>query len=152
MTKDELKNKILELSPAAVFDETGEWLCVLIDSPGWLLFAKQLREDADLHFDYLFCATAVDWKTHLTVVYHLTSTSHRHTVVVKAKIADRNNSEIETVSHIWRTAEFHELECYDLMGVKFLHHPGLRRLFLTEDWAGWPLRKDYVDPVNMIEL
>ncbi len=152
MTKEELKNKILELNPSAAFEETGEWLAVLIDSAGWLPFAKQLRENTDLNFDYLFCVTAVDWKTHITMVYHLTSTAHRHTVVVKAKIADRDNSEMETVSHIWRTAEFHELEAYDLMGVKFLNHPGLRRLFLTDDWKGWPLRKDYEDPVNMIEL
>lgn len=152
MTKEELKNKILELNPTAVFDETGEWLSVLIDSSAWLPFAKQLRENSDCNFDYLFCVTAVDWKTHITMVYHLTSTLHRQTIVVKAKITDRNNSEIESVSHVWRTAEFHELECYDLMGVKFLHHPGLRRLFLTKDWVGWPLRKDYEDPINMIEL
>ena len=53
----------------------------------------------NLYFDYLFCLTCVDWKTHLTMVYHLTSTKHRHTMVVKSKL-DRNNPEIETVSDI----------------------------------------------------
>jgi NADH:ubiquinone oxidoreductase subunit C len=85
------------------------------------------------------------------MVYHLTSTIHRDSVVVKVKL-DRGNPEIETVSDIWRTAEFHEREVYDLFGVKFLHHPDLRRLFLTDEWKGWPLRKDYDDPVNMIKL
>ena len=85
------------------------------------------------------------------MVYHLTSTMYRHTIVVKSKL-DRNNPEIETVSDIWRTADFHEREVYDLFGVKFLHHPDLRRLLLTDDWIGYPLRKDYEDPVNMIKL
>ncbi|MDB5232805.1 MAG: dehydrogenase (ubiquinone) 30 kDa subunit [Chitinophagaceae bacterium] len=85
------------------------------------------------------------------MVYHFTSTTHRHTIVVKVNL-DRSVPEIETVSDIWRTAEFHEREVYDLFGVKFLHHPDLRRLFLTDEWKGWPLRKDYEDPVNMIKL
>ena len=152
MTKEELKIKLTELLPAATFDDTGEWLNVLIEAKDWLPLATQLRNYFDLQFDYLFCVTAVDWKTHLTMVYHLRSTKLEHTVVVKAKIADRKNAEIDSVSKIWRTAEFHELEAYDLMGVKFLNHPGLRRLFMTEDWVGYPLRKDYEDPLNMIKL
>lgn len=152
MTKEELKNKITELHPAASFEETGEWLSVMIDSKDWLPLAIQLRNNSDLFFDYLFCVTAVDWKTFISMVYHLSSTTHRHSIIIKAKITDRDNAYIETVSNIWRTAEFHELEAYDLMGVKFMNHPGLRRLFLTEDWSGWPLRKDYEDPINMIEL
>jgi NADH:ubiquinone oxidoreductase subunit C len=76
---------------------------------------------------------------------------HRITIVVKAKV-DRVQPAIETVSDIWRTAEFHEREVYDLFGVTFINHPDLRRLFLTDDWNGWPLRKDYEDPINMIRL
>jgi NADH-quinone oxidoreductase subunit C len=152
MTKEELKAKLTELVPTATFDETGEWLNMVIDSKDWLPLAKALRNYFDLQFDYLFNVTAVDWKTWLSMVYHLRSTKLAHIVVVKAKIADRNNPEIETVSHIWRTAEFHEREAYDLLGVKFLHHPDLRRLFLTEDWVGYPLRKDYDDPINIVKL
>jgi NADH-quinone oxidoreductase subunit C len=152
MTKDELKAKLTELVPTATFEEAGEWLNVLIDAKDWLPLANQLRNYFDLQFDLLFCVTAVDWKTYLSMVYHLRSTKLGHVVVVKAKIANRQNAEIESVNKIWRTAEFHELEAYDLMGVKFLHHPGLRRLFLTDDWEGYPLRKDYVDEVNIIKL
>ena len=152
MTKEELKAKLTELAPAATFDEAGEWLSIAVDAKDWLPLAKALRNYFDLQFDFLFNLTAVDWKTYLTVVYHLRSTKLEHVLVVKAKIADRNNAEIETVSNIWRTAEFHEREAFDLMGVKFLHHPDLRRLFLTEDWVGYPLRKDYDDPVNLIKL
>ena len=151
MSNEELKLKIRELFPSAVLEEGGEWVTVLVDAPGWKNIAEQLRANESLSFDYMFCLTCVDWKTHFTMVYHLTSTTYRHTLIIKSKL-DRNNPEIETVSGIWRTAEFHEREVYDLFGVKFLHHPDLRRLLLTDDWVGYPLRKDYEDPVNMIKL
>jgi NADH-quinone oxidoreductase subunit C len=150
MTKEELKEQLLLLLPAATFEEGGEWLNVMAEAAAWKNTALAVRR-APFDFDYLFCLTCIDWKTHFTMVYHLTSTAHRHTVVIKANL-DRNNPEIETVSDIWRTAEFHEREVYDLFGVQFRHHPDLRRLILTDDWEGWPLRKDYEDPVNMIKL
>lgn len=152
MNPETLKSIITSLIPTATFDEAAQWLTVNIESDQWLLLAKELRNDESLSFDYLFCVTGVDWKTHLSMVYHLSSTKHNHKIVVKAKIADRNNPLIESVSSIWRTAEFHEREAYDLFGIRFLNHPDLRRLFLTEDWQGWPLRKDYEDAVNMIKL
>ena len=151
MTGEELKVRIAGLLPVAAFEEGNEWLTVMVEPAAWKEFAKQLRFEVDLQFDFLFCVTGVDWKTHFTMVYHLTSTVHRHTVVVKSKL-DRVNPEIETVCDIWRTAEFHEREAYDLLGIRFLNHPDLRRLFMTDDWKGWPLRKDYEDPVNMIKL
>jgi NADH/F420H2 dehydrogenase subunit C len=152
MSVEILKQKILTLIPEAVFDETAQWPVVSIDGSQWLSLAQKLRSDDALSFDYLFCVTGVDWKTHLSMVYHLESTKHRHILVVKAKIEDRSNPKIDSVSAIWRTAEFHEREAYDLFGVKFVNHPDLRRLFLTEEWVGWPLRKDYEDAVNMIKL
>ena len=152
MTNEELKTKVLELVPTATFDETGEWLQVLIDSKDWLPLAWQLRAYHLFQFDYLFSVTGVDWKSYLSMVYHLRSTKLQQVIVVKAKIADRSNSEIETVSQIWRTAELNEREAYELLGIKFLHHPDLRRLLLPDEWDGWPLRKDYVDDVNMIRL
>ena len=98
MTKEELKAKLTELAPAATFDEAGEWLSIAVDAKDWLPLAKALRNYFDLQFDFLFNLTAVDWKTYLTVVYHLRSTKLEHVLVVKAKIADRNNAEIETRS------------------------------------------------------
>lgn len=151
MEKEGLKNKIAEIIPAATFDETGEWLNVMIDAVDWLPLAWQLRANAELDFEFLFSVTAVDWKTHLTMVYHLRSVKHGHNIVVKAK-CDRAKPQIESVCKIWKTAELNEREAYDLMGVSFVNHPDLRRLFLTDDWEGFPLRKDYVDEVNMIKL
>ena len=151
MNNETLKLKVTELMPAAAFEEGAEWTTVVIDPAGWKAFARQIRTDPGLEMDYLFCVTGVDWKTHFTMVYHLSSTVYRHTLVVKVRL-DRSEPEIATVSDIWRTAEFHEREAYDLFGILFTEHPDLRRLFLTDDWKGWPLRKDYEDPVNMIKL
>jgi NADH:ubiquinone oxidoreductase subunit C len=152
MTNDELKIKVTELTPSATFDEGGEWVTVYIDAKDFLPVMQQLRHEAALHFDYLFCLTCIDWKTHLTMVYHLSSTVFRHTLVVKVKL-EITKPAIETVSAIWKTAEFHEREVYELFGVNFLHHPDLRLLILPDGWEGkYPLRKDFEDPVNMIRL
>ena len=152
MTREELKIKINELLPSATFEEGGEWLNVVIEYGSWLSFAEKLKQTPSLYFDYLFCLTCVDWKTHLGMVYHLTSTMHRHTIVVKSKL-DRSKPEIETVSYLWRTAEFHEREVFEMFGVNFLHHPDLRLLILPDGWEGRnPMRKDFEDPVNMIKL
>lgn len=152
MTNEELKAAIVNYIPDAVFDETTTWLNVSISADEWLPLAEALRNHSQLDFDYLFCVTGVDWKSHLSVVYHLTSKKFGHILVVKAKIDNRVDPVIETVCGIWRTAELHEREVYDLMGVRFKNHPDLRRLFLTEEWNGFPLRKDYEDPINMIKL
>ena len=152
MQNEELKTKINELLPSASYDESGEWLNITIAPKDWLPFAQQLRNEESLQFDYLFCVTCVDWKTHLSMVYHLTSTTFRHNIVVKA-ILNNDTPEIETVSHIWKTAEFHEREAYEMFGVNFLHHADLRLLILPDGWEGKnPMRKNFEDPVNMIKL
>ena len=152
MTNEELKTKITELLPAATFEEGGEWININIESKDWLLFAQTLHNDASLFFNYLFCVTCIDWKTHLTMVYHLSSTQYRHNIVVRSKL-DISNPEIETVSHIWKTAEFHEREVYEMFGVNFLNHSDLRLLILPDGWEGRnPMRKDFEDAINMIKL
>lgn len=151
MINDELKSSISAILPSATYDETGEFLNVIIASEELLPLMNELRSKSEFDFDYLFCLTCIDWKDHLMMVYHLLSKTHNHTLVIKAKITDRENAEIETVCNIWRTAEMLEREVFDLFGVKFINHPDLRRLFLTDDWNGYPLRKDYVDE-NMISL
>ena len=152
MTNEELKTKITELLPAATFEEGGEWININIESKDWLLFAQTLRNEASLFFNHLFCVTCIDWKTHLTMVYHLSSTQYRHNIVIRAKL-DISNPEIETVSHIWKTAEFHEREVYEMFGVNFLNHPDLRLLILPDGWEGRnPMRKDFEDAINMIKL
>ena len=152
MTNEELKAKITELLPTATFEEGGQWLTINVEPKEWRLLAEQLRQDASLFFDYLFCLTCIDWKTHLTMVYHLDSTKFRHNIVIKSKL-DAGNPAIETVSDIWKTANFHEREVYEMFGVNFLNHPDLRLLILPDGWEGKkPMLKDFEDPVNMIRL
>ena len=112
MEREELKTKLTEIIPTAVFDETGEWLNVSVEAADWLPLAQQLRANTELDFDFLFSVTAVDWKTHITMVYHLRSLKHGHIIVVKAK-CDRAKTEIESVCQIWKTAELNEREAYD---------------------------------------
>ena len=152
MTNEELKKTITTLLPNAIFEEGGEWLNINVDEAEWKQFAQQLRNEQDLFFDFLFCLTCIDWKTHLIMVYHFDSTRHRHNIVVKIKL-NRDEPAVETVSDIWQTANFHEREVYELFGVNFLHHPDLRLLILPDGWEGKnPLRKDFEDAVNMIRL
>ncbi|MEI9957790.1 MAG: NADH-quinone oxidoreductase subunit C [Ferruginibacter sp.] len=152
MNIEELKIKLTEILPTIAYEEGGEWLNLNIDSNDWLPFAKQLRNDIALNFDFLFCITCIDWKTHLTMVYHLTSTTYRHNIVVKTKIRFAK-PEIESVTGIWKTADFHEREVYEMFGVNFLNHPDLRLLILPDGWEGKnPMLKDFEDPINMIRL
>lgn len=151
MDNETFRSRVMHLTPEATLEESGEWLGLVLAPDQAKSCLSRLRHAPEIEMDYLFCLTGVDWKTHFSLVYHLSSTQHRQTMVVKVKL-DREQPEMDTVSDIWRTAEFHEREAYDLFGIRFRGHPDLRRLFLTEDWIGWPLRKDYEDPVNMIKL
>lgn len=152
MTTEALKEKVTALLPTATFDETGQWLNINIEPNNIHAFAMQLRNDDSLFFDYLFCLTCIDWKTHLTMVYHLDSTKFRHNIVIISKL-DAANPAIETVSDIWKTANFHEREVYEMFGVNFINHPDLRLLILPDGWEGKkPMLKSFEDPVNMIRL
>jgi len=111
--------------------------------------ALQLRQLPETAFDFLVCLSGVDFPEFLTVVYHLESTTLKHFLVLKVNTPDRVDPIIDTVSDIWPTAEFHEREAYDLLGIRFKDHPDLRRLFLDDNW-GFPLRKDYIDDVHIV--
>lgn len=133
---------------------------------------QYLKEDPQWQLDLLNCITAVDylhtdpkkaakadWEPHLEVVYHLSSTKTKQTLVLKVKLPrwlgegegdDQSQQlpEISSVSSVWRTADWHEREVYDLSGVLFTGHPDLRRILCPEDWVGHPLRKDYEMPLE----
>lgn len=142
--------KLVNPSLLEFTEEGSEFLNIAVKPKLLYQLMEQLKNNNETHFDYLFCLSGVDWGEELGVVYHLESTVHRHTIVVKVKTKDRENPKLNSVYDIWATAEFHEREVFDFFGIKFNNHPNLKRLFLTEDWEGYPLRKDYVDEVNMI--
>ena len=152
MDLEKLKERLVTLVPEAEFEENKQFLTAFIPAGKLHSTARALRASEDTAFDYLFCLTGVDMIKYLMVVYHLSSTKHKHSIVLKVKTEDRVNPAFDTVCDIWRTAEFLEREVYDLLGIKFNNHPDLRRIFLDENWKGYPLRKDYKDEVNIVEL
>ncbi len=111
-----------------------------------------LYENENTYMDFLACLTALDNGMEagtLEVIYHLYSIPYEHALVLKI-VFPRNEKpdalpQVPTVSHVWRTADWHEREAYDLMGIQFTGHPDLRRILLPADWQGYPLRKDYTE-------
>jgi NADH:ubiquinone oxidoreductase subunit C len=150
MNNEELKQKISAIESDLVFEDK-QYLTITVEPEKFKGLALKLRNDKDLSFDYMFNITGVDYGDLLGVCYFITSTQFSHIIELKVKAKSRENAEIETVCDIWKTAEFQEREIYDLLGIKFINHPDLRRIFLEEDWVGYPLRKDYVDEVNIVE-
>ncbi len=145
------------------FEAFDPWIEVRVE--GLPEICRDLRDEDDLRFEMLHCITAVDyfepdakkaaqveWQPHLELIYHLSSMTHRHRLALKLRMprwrgdAPGELPEVPTVSDIWSTAEWHEREVFDLMGVSFVGHPDLRRILCAEDWEGHPLRKDYQMP------
>ncbi|MFH1936189.1 MAG: NADH-quinone oxidoreductase subunit C [Bacteroidota bacterium] len=152
MDSEKLKEKILTLVPEAQPEENKQFPAFLIPADKLKTLATHLKEEKELDFDFLFCLSGVDWGTELGVVYHLTSTTHNHSLELKVKTDNRETPAFDTVADLWKTAEFFEREVWDLFGIRFTGHPDMRRIFLEEDWVGYPMRKDYTDEVNIVEL
>lgn len=156
MTNELLQQTILSWFPDPEFpqplfsEEGSQFLNVSIEPEHLHEMMHLLKNNPETQFDYLFCLTGVDYGKELGVVYHMESTIYRHSLVIKVQTSDRENPIFDSVQDIWATANYHEREVYDFFGIKFSKHPNLKRLFLTEDWEGFPLRKDYVDETNMV--
>jgi NADH-quinone oxidoreductase subunit C len=149
MDKIQLGEFIRSFAPDLQITEGKQFLEVTVPPSALHQLARQLREKEELQFDYLFCISGVDYGQDLGVVYHFRSTLYDHVIVIKTRTSDRVNPLIDSLTDIWQSAEFHEREVYDLLGIKFKNHPDLRRLFLDNSW-GFPLRKDYVDDINIV--
>jgi NADH-quinone oxidoreductase subunit C len=140
---------------------------VTVDAADLPDVCRFLRDDPRLSFTLLNCVSGVDYfepdakkapkagfEPHLEVVYHLQSFAHRHRFVLKVMLPRWKDGkpgqlpEVPSVTSIWRAADWHEREVYDLCGVWFTGHPELRRILLADDWQGYPLRKDYEFPLE----
>ncbi len=132
---------ILEAKLEGVFDP---WVTIAPDRMHEV--ARFLRDDDRTHFDCLMCLSGVDMtKEMLAVVYHLHSMKRGHKLVLKALVSV-THPHVQSVASIWRTADWHEREAYDMYGIVFDGHPDLRRILMPDDWEGFPLRKDYQVP------
>jgi len=152
MDNAQLKELVSGIVPETNFEENKQFLLVTVSPEKFHGLLKSLKESPDTYFDYLFCITGVDIQNNLMVVYHLESTKFKHQVVLKTGTADRENPELDSIVDLYAGAELHENEIFDLFGIVFKGHPNLRRMFMPDDWKGFPLRKDYVDEVNIIDL
>lgn len=137
--KERYGEKVLEFSADALNPTIKVVPEILAD------VARCLRDDSALQFNYLMCLSGVDYGPgqNLGVVYHMQSMTLMHQIVLKVDLP-RESPTVPSVALIWRTADWHEREAYDLFGIRFEGHPDLRRIFLPDDWEGHPLRKDYV--------
>ena len=152
MTNEQLKEKLLQVFPTSVISETTQYVIISVEPDQLHQVATTLKENKELHFDFLFCQSGTDVKEVLGISYFLESTDLGHSVVLKTQTTNRENPVFDTVCDIWETANFNEREVYDMYGITFRNHPDMRRMFLDEeDWVGYPLRKDYVDEVNIVE-
>jgi len=150
MTNEELIEYLIQQFPEATVVQGTQFVEMTVMPESLLESAQKLKSANETSFDYLICLTGVDYPESIGIVYHIESTKLGHAMVLKVKTANREEPVIETLTPVWQGAKYHEREVFDLLGVKFNNHTDLRRLFLEDDW-GFPLRKDYVDDVRIIE-
>ncbi len=122
---------------------------VMLHKEGIIDVCRYLRDEPSLKMDHLADLTAVDYSTYpgdegprFEVVYNMISTLYRHRIRLKVRLPEEE-PRIDSVASVWQTANWHERETYDLMGIVFDGHPDLRRILMPEDWEGHPLRKEY---------
>lgn len=153
MTFDEIKGLIINMFGDEVIlkeDLTSPQHSITIPNERLLEVCQFLHVQPQLYFDFLTCITAIDNGAEIgtiEVLYHLNSIPYEHSFVLKVEV-ERNKegeplSKVYSLTPIWKTADWHEREAYDLVGVDFVGHPDLRRILLPADWEGHPLRKDY---------
>ena len=143
MTEQEIFEVLQEQFGDRVIDLTENidpWIRILPESTADV--CSFLKTDSRMSFESLMCLSGADYEDHLTVVYHLFSTPHKHKIVLKVEVG-RDDPHVPTVENIWRVADWHERETYDMYGIQFDGHHDLRRILCPDDWEGFPLRKDY---------
>ncbi len=137
--------------PGAVLERSDQFGddTAVVEPALWKEIATFLRDDPKLAFDHFIDLTAVDWWGRRTprydVVLHLRSVSRFHRVRLKARLhADGDdNPRIDSLTGVWRGADWFERECYDMFGIEFVGHPDLRRILMYGEFVGHPLRKSY---------
>ena len=119
---------------------------LFVSPNNWIKIAILLKNESELGFDYLMCISSYDKGDNKTygVAYNLFSTTNNHYLEVRVEAED--GISIPSVVSLWQTANWHEREAYDMMGIQFDGHPDLKRILLSDDWEGHPLRKNYKEP------
>ena len=144
-----MANKINELLISTFKDSVNlveESSSLLVNVKSWLKIADFIKNDKKMNFDYLMSITSYDKEDGKTfgLAYNFYSTIQKEYIEIRIEVEEA--IEVPSVAHIWRAADWHEREAFDLMGIKFKDHPDMKRILLPEDWDGHPLRKDYETP------
>lgn len=135
-------NKIQEAFGQAVISQDGSGLNVIEVAPDQLApLAKRLKDDWG--FDYLITIAGMEWPQGFGALYYLQNTVTLERLCVKSVCASREQPWLPTVSDLWRIGEIYEREAYDFYGIIFVGNQDMRRLYMSIDWKGWPLRKDF---------
>jgi len=140
---DRLKEKFGDKVLESKLDGVSPW--TEVDPAAILEISRFLRDDEALLMDHLELLGGVDYKDRIEVVYVVYSMKHRQRHILKVKLP-RENPHIRTVESVWRVANWHERETYDMFGIVFDGHSDFRRILCPDDWEGYPLRRDYVFP------
>lgn len=126
-----------------IYESFGDY-AVVIDKDNVVEVCRFLKEDPELQFNYLSDICGVDYHPQtprFEVIYHIYSIPFKHRIRLKCKVNE--GEEVMTVTGVWKTANWHERETYDMYGIVFKGHPDLRRIYLWEGFEGYPLRKDF---------
>lgn len=147
----DIKDKILKIVPEVTFTEQGDTVAV-VPLASFRKLAEALRHDPEDAMDFMRDIVGMDWGEILGALYYLESTTSNRRITLRTETDNRENPVIPSVCDLWATAQIKEREAHDFFGIIFTGNPDLRRLFLREDWVGYPFRKDYdmkSNPLNM---
>lgn len=148
----DIKEKISGLAADITVSTQGDWIAE-IPVESFRMVAERVCHDPEEPMDYLRDIVGMDWgENGLGALYYLESTRTHQQIVLKTSVHNREQAFIPSVCDLWKTAEIKEREVFDFFGIRFLNNPDMRRIFLREDWKGYPLRKDYdmnSNPLNM---
>lgn len=139
LLKTKLQNYKIE------FTDVNGTTAIYIDKDEVLNVCRILKEDSELKFNSLVDAISVDWfqkKNRFEMIYNLVSIDNNERLFIKIKL-DSKNPEMQSMTQVWKSANWYEREAYDMMGINFINHPDLRRMYMPEDFEYFPLRKDF---------
>lgn len=141
----QLLDIVKRISPESTADEKSSPKAIVIPAYDLIKVCAELHQNPETYFDMLSCITGIDNGTQINtmeVIYNLYSIPFNIHMMLRV-ILSREKPVVDSVTTIWRTADWHERETFDLLGIQFAGHPDLRRILLPADWEGFPLRKDY---------